>query len=293
MIGRAIQQLQPINTVGNLKPDHMCTEPSSKHIMSDLEELDVGDFDPTTYQHMLPEGAHDYDDYDSDYEQKHPGLGFNDAQVKAEVKKLNPEDRKFYEDYRDFLDAYYRQHGRIIEFARPNQADYDGKIPRDPFHHKEGTRRTKGKVNGRDQKEGDVSTSRTGRETPRKVRRVVPEMLGKIIDITGDDDPDAPTIIKITPGVDPYSQLDREEEELEYKVGDESTSEVHPDDDETDDLSCITLDSLKYIDNDKVKVIWKGMAKLKQQEGEYYDNLAGMVDKMTPEVIYQSVQATP
>ena len=35
------------------------------------------------------------------------------------------------------------------------------------------------------------------------------------------------------------------------------------------------------------------MAKLKQQEGEYYENLAGMVDEMTPEVIYQSVQATP
>ena len=117
-------------------------------------------------------------------------------------------------------------------------------------------------------------------------------MVGKIIDITGDDDPDAPTIIKITPGVNPYSQLDLEEEELEYKVGDESASETQPDDDEVDDLSCITIDSLKHIDNDKVKEIWKGMAKLKQQEGEYYENLAGMVDEMTPEVIYQSVQAT-
>ena len=105
--------------------------------------------------------------------------------------------------------------------------------------------------------------------------------------------PDAPTIIKITPGADPYSQLDLEEEELEYKVGDKSTSEIHPDDDEADDLSCITIDSLKHIDNDKVKEIWKGMAKLKQQEGEYYEKLAGMVDEMTPEVIYQSVQATP
>ena len=62
---------------------------------------------------------------------------------------------------------------------------------------------------------------------------------------------------------DPYSQLDREEEELEYKVGDESTSEVHPDDDEADGLSCITLDSLKYIDNDKVKAIWKGDGQIK------------------------------
>ena len=35
------------------------------------------------------------------------------------------------------------------------------------------------------------------------------------------------------------------------------------------------------------------MAKLKQQEGEYYEKLAGMVDEMMPEVIYQSVQATP
>ena len=77
----------------------------------------------------------------------------------------------------------------------------------------------------------------------------------------GDDDPDAPMIIKITPGVDPYAQLDLEEEELEYKVGDETASEIHPDDDDADDLSCITIDSMKHIDNDKVKEIWAGMAK--------------------------------
>ena len=129
-------------------------------------------------------------------------------------------------------------------------------------------------------------------EPPRKIHRVVPEFMGKIINVTGSDDPNEPTIIKITPGVDPYLQLDREEEELEYKVGDESNSEIHPDD-VVDDLSCITIDSLKYIDNAKVKDIWKGMAKLKQQEGEYYNNLADMVDEMSPEVIYQSVQATP
>ena len=130
-------------------------------------------------------------------------------------------------------------------------------------------------------------------EPPRKIRRVVPERIGKIIDVTGADDPDAPTIVKITPGVDPYSQLDMEEEELEYKVGDETTSEIHPDDDEADDLSCITIDSLKHINNDKVKEIWKGMVKLKQQEAEYYENLAGMVDEMAPEMVYQSVQVTP
>ena len=47
--------------------------------------------------------------------------------------------------------------------------------------------------------------ARLEEEPPRKIRRVVPERIGKIIDITGDDDPNAPTIIKITPRVDPYS----------------------------------------------------------------------------------------
>ena len=83
--------------------------------MSDSEELNVGDFDPSTYQHVLPEGAHDYDDYNSEYEREHPELGFTDAQVEAEVEKLDPEDKKFYEEYRNFLDAYYHQHVRIIE----------------------------------------------------------------------------------------------------------------------------------------------------------------------------------
>ena len=62
--------------------------------MSDSEELNIGDFDPSTYQHVLPEGSHDYDDYDSDYEEKHPELGFTDKQVEAEAEKLKPEDKK-------------------------------------------------------------------------------------------------------------------------------------------------------------------------------------------------------
>ena len=144
-----------------------------------------------------------------------------------------------------------------------------------------------GEAHDRDQQAG------LEEEPLRKIRRIVPERIGKIIDVMGDDDPDAPVIIKITPGVDPYAQLDLEEEELEYKVGDETASEIHPDDADADDLSCITIDSLKHIDNDKVEEIWAGMAKLKHQEGEYYEQLAGMVDEMTQEVIYQSVQATP
>ena len=261
--------------------------------MSDSEELNIGDFDPSTYQHVLPEGAHDYDDYYSEYEEEHPELGFTDAQVEEEVKKLNPEDKKFYEEYHDYLDAYYRQHGRIIEMSDLIKLIMTGRYPEIPSTTRKEQDELHEKLMIETRKREMSQQAGLEEEPPRKIRRVVPEMIGKIIDVTGEDDPDTPTIIKITPGVNPYSQLDMEEEELEYKVGDESTSEIHPDDDEADDLSCITIDSLKYIDNDKVKEIWSGMAKLKQQEGEYYEKLARMVDEMMPEVIYQSVQATP
>ena len=261
--------------------------------MSDSEELNIGDFDPSTYQHVLPEGAHDYDDYDSDYEEKHPELGFTDKQVEAEAEKLNPEDKKFYEEYRDFLDAYYQQHGRIIKLPDLIKLIMTCRYPEIPSTTKKEQDELHEKLLIEMRKREMSQQAGLEEEPPRKIRRVVPERIGKIIDVTGEDDPDALTIIKITPGVDPYSKLDLEEEELEYKVGDKSTSEIHPDDDEADDLSCITIDSLKHINNDKVKEIWTGMAKLKHQEGEYYEKLAGKVDEMTPEVIYQSVQATP
>ena len=66
--------------MANLNSDHMRSELSLKHIqnfiMSDTEELHVGDFNPSTYKHVLPEGAHDFNDYDSDYAEWHPELGF-------------------------------------------------------------------------------------------------------------------------------------------------------------------------------------------------------------------------
>ena len=100
--------------------------------MSDTEDLNVGDFNPSTYQHVLPEGAHDFDDYDSEYEREHPELGFTDEQVEAEVAKLDPEDKKFYEEYRGFLDAYYRQHGKIIEMPDLIKLIMTGRYPEIP-----------------------------------------------------------------------------------------------------------------------------------------------------------------
>ena len=261
--------------------------------MSDTEELHVGDFNPSTYEHVLPEGAHDFDDYDSEYEEQHPELGFTDEQVEAEVAKLDPEDKKFYEEYRRFLDTYYCQHGKIIEMPDLIKLIMTGRYPEIPSTTRKEQDKLRDKLLIETRKREMSQQAGLEEEPPRKIRRIVPERIGKIIDVTADDDPDALMIIKIMPGVDPYAQLDLEEEELEYKVGDETASEIHPDDDDADDLSCITIDSLKNIDNNKVKNIWQGMAKLKRQEGDYYSELADMVDEMSPETIYQSVQVPP
>ena len=191
------------------------------------------------------------------------------------------------------MDTYYRQHGKIIEMPDLIKLIMTGRYPEIPSTTKKEQDELQDKLMIETRKREMSQQAGLEEEPPRKIRQIVPERIGKIIDVTGDDDPDAPMIIKITPGVDPYAQLDLEEEELEYKVSDETASEIHPDDDDADDLSCITIDSLKHIDNDEVKEIWKGMAKIKQQEGEYYEKLAGMVDKMTLEVIYQTVQRTP
>ena len=261
--------------------------------MSDSEDLNISDFNPETYEHVLPEGAHDYNDYDSEYEREHNELGYMDEQVEEEVKKLSAEDCKWYEEYKEFLETYYRQHGRIIELPDIIKLIMTGRFPEIPSTTRKEQEDLREKLMIETRKREMSQQAGPEEEPPRKVRRVVPEMIGKIIDVTGEEDPDAPTIIKITPGVNPYLQLDREEAELEYKVSDESASDIHPDDASADDLSCITIDSLRYIDNNKVKNIWQGMAKLKRQEGDYYSELADMVDEMSPETIYQSVQATP
>ena len=129
---------------------------------------------------------------------------------------------------------------------------------------------------------------------PHKVRRIQTDLLPKkIIDITGEDDLEKPTMVTIALGEDPYEQLDTEEGELMYMVGDETKSDIHPDDAEGDDLSVITIDSLKELDSEKVWEIWKGMAEVKEKEREYCNSLAAMVDDMTPNDIYATVQATP
>ena len=249
---------------------------------------------PETYTHVLPEGVPDFDDYTEEDLQQDPELRLMDEEVAAEVAKLSEEDKKLYEQIKTFTDSFYRQHGYIIPITDLIQVTMMKRFPGIPTQTAEQQEELRQELLQEVRKRKALEEANVEEVPPCKVRRVQTELLPKkIIDITGEDDPDRPTVVTIAPREDPYEQLDAEEGELMYTVGDETKWDIHPDDAEGDNLSIITIDSLKELDSEKVWEIWKGMAEVKEREREYYNTLAAMVDDMTPNDIYATVQATP
>ena len=119
--------------MANLNSDHMRSELGLKCIQTSscqiLKNFNVGDFNPSTYQHVLPEGAHEFDDYDSEYEEQHPKLGFTDEQVEAEVAKLDPEDKKFYEGVPRIPGYLLLPAWQDHRNAGSDKTDHDGPVP--------------------------------------------------------------------------------------------------------------------------------------------------------------------
>ena len=221
-------------------------------------------------------------------------MGLTDEEVATEVAKLSEEDRKLYEQIKTFRDSFYRQHGYIIPITDLIQVTMAKHFPGIPTQTAEQQEELRQELLQEVQKRKASEEANVEEAPPCKVRRIQTDLLPKkIIDITGEDDPNELTVVTTAPGEDPCEQLDVEEGKLLYMVGDETKSDIHPDDDEGDDLSVITIDSLKELDSEKVWEIWKGMAEVKEKEREYYNSLAAMVDDMTHNDIYTMIQATP
>ena len=253
------------------------------------EEKDTG-FNPETYSHILPEGVPDFDDYTEEDLQQDPELRLTDDKVATEVAKLSEGDKKLYEQIKTFTDSFYQQHGYIIPITDLIQITMTKRYPGFPTQMTEQQEELRQELMQEIRKRKASEEANVEEAPPRKMRRIVTKLLPKkIIDITGEDDPSKPTVVTIAPGEDPYEQLDAEEGELLYTVGDETKSDIHLDDDEGDDLSVITIDSLKELDSEKEWEICKGMAEVKEKEREYYNSLAAMLDDMTPNDIYATV----
>ena len=76
-------------------------------------------------------------------------------------------------------------------------------------------------------------------------------------------------------------------------MGMESASEEDPDNESADDLSIATIDSMSNINKDKVRDLWRQMAETKAKEATIYNQLADMVDDMSPAIIQETIIQTP
>ena len=180
-------------------------------------------FNPETYTHVLPEGQEDFQDFTEADLQQNPQLGYTDEQVEAEVEKMTEEEKSLYSQIKDFTDTFYRQHGYIIPLGDIVHLYMTGRYPEIPTSTAEEQDRLREELLREVRKREAAEEANVMEVPPRKIRRVQKELVPqKIIDITGEDDPDKLTVIAILPGKDPYDQIDAEEDALEYMVGDET-----------------------------------------------------------------------
>ena len=184
------------------------------------EEKDTS-FNPETYSHVLPEGIPDFDDYTEEDLQQDPELRLTDDEVAAEVAKLSEEDKKLYEQIKTFRDSFYRQHGYIIPITDLIQVTMMKRFPGIPTQTAEQQEELRQELLQEVRKRKASEEANVEEVPPRKISHIQTNLLPKeITDITGEDDPDKPTVVTIAPGEDPYEQLDAEEGELMYMVGD-------------------------------------------------------------------------
>ena len=185
-------------------------------------------FNPETYTHVLPEGQEDFQDFTEADLQQNPELGYTDEQVEAEVEKMTEEEKSLYSQIKDFTDTFYRQHGYIIPLGDIVRLYMTGRYPEIPTSTAGEQDRLREELLREVRKREAAEEADVMEVPPRKIRRVQKELVPqKIIDITGEDDPDKPTVITILPGKNPYDQIDAEEDALEYMVDEMTPNDIY------------------------------------------------------------------
>ena len=102
-------------------------------------------------------------------------------------------------------------------------------------------------------------------ETKPKIRRIKPVFQGPAFNEEKKED--GTIVIKVIPRMDPYTEIEHEEDMVVDLTGMQLLSEDEPDKESADDLSIVTIDSMTNINKDKVKKLWKDMARDKSKRG--------------------------
>ena len=263
-------------------------EPStSKEVSKPVKEL----FDMKNFLHWLDMDEEDYDDFDEKDREENPEYFLMDEQIEEVFKEMSDTEKKHFIELREYHEADYQQKGEIRPLSEYIKQIVKWLKPGIPTESQEVQTMLREKLLAKARTKSELRERGELPEIKPKVKRVRPTFMGPAT--REEKQEDGTIMIKILPGEDPYAEIDHEEDMVIDMTGMELASEEDPDGESTDDLSIVMIDSMTNINKDKVHDLWRQMAETKAKEATIYNQLADMVDDMSPAVIQETIIQTP
>ena len=247
-------------------------------------------FDTKNFEPVYETDEEEFEDFSEGDQEENPELFLTDEDLDRVFAEMTEAEKKHYLELKEFHLATYFQRGRIIPLSQVIKNIMDTAVPGIPSSTKEQQEELRQKL---------LLEARTKREMIERgvipeikpTKRIKTEYLGPAF--TEETAADGTVTITLLPGMDPYKQLEEEEDEVIMITGAESASEEEPDAESADDLSIISMESLEAINKDKVREAWKELSEAKYKEAEAYNKLSNMVEDMAPAVIQETIRKTP
>ena len=243
------------------------------------------------FPHWLDMDEEDYDDFDERDREENLEYFLMDEQVEEIFKKMSDKEKKNFIELREYHEADYRQKGEIRPLSEYVKQIVKWLKPGIPTESQEIQAALQEKLLAKARTKSELRERGKLLDIKPKVKRLRPVFMGPTT--KEEKQEDGSIVIKVVPGEDPYAEIDHEEDMVIDMTGMESASEEDPDEESADDLSIVTIDSMTNINKDKVRDLWRQMAETKAKEVTIYNQLAKMIDDMSPAVIQETIIQTP
>ena len=248
-------------------------------------------FDMKNFPHWLDMDEEDYDYFDEKDREENLEYFLTDEQVEEIFKEMSDKEKKNFIELREYHEADYRQEGEIRPLSEYIKQIVKWLKPGIPSESQEIQEMFREKLLAKARTKSELRERGELPDVKPKVKRIRPVFMGP--KTKEEKQEDETIVIKILPGEDPYAEIDHKEDMVIDMTGVESASEEDPDNESADDLSIVTIDSMSNINKDKVRDLWRQMAETKAKEATIYNQLADMVDEMSPAVIQETIIQPP
>ena len=257
------------------------SEKSDKPVVKDI-------FDLKTFEPVLKEGEEDFDDFTEKDRKENPEYFLTDKEVDEIFSKMTEKEKHFLA-MKDFHLKEYLQEGRITPLSELVQTIMKESKPNIPSTSQEEQEALREKLLYEARRMTELRERGMAPEIkpPRRIRTNQGPAFSESKDEKGN------ITITLLSGRDPFEDLAKENDEIIDITGAESDTDVDADMESADDISVVSLDSLAEINREKVREVWQGMSEVKTKEAVLYNNLAEMVEDMSPVVIQETIRRTP